>query len=380
MKVPSVRIQFTDEDRKEIVSRLDDSLSTGMLTLGKNGREFEEAFGQLVEMPHAVAVNSGSAAIEIAMRVIGVEGREVLVPTNTFFATPASVVRAGGVVKFVDADPETFSINVEHLEKSISSDTAGVIVVHIGGLVTPQMPRIQRICSERGIFLFEDAAHAHASMLNGKYAGTFGIASAFSFYPTKIMTSAEGGMLVTGDGAFAEEACKYRDQGKKSFNENIHDRLGSNWRMSEIHAAIGLQHMKHLMEFIEERNDIASFYDKVLESIPGITPLRVPDECVCNYYKYIAMIEYRRDVVKQRLKDEWEISLSGEVYEVPCHKQPFFNNFLPQDSLPIAEDICAHHICLPVYNGMIEEEMFYAAQGISSVFKSIRDIPPGGIK
>ena len=146
MKVPPVRIQFSEEDRQEILARIGESLSSGMLTLGRNVREFEEAFGEAIESPYAVAVNSGTSAIEIAMRILGVEGREVIVPTNTFFATPAAVIHAGGKVSFVDADPDTFGLNVFHLAKCISPETAGVIAVHIGGLVTPRMPEIQRLC------------------------------------------------------------------------------------------------------------------------------------------------------------------------------------------------------------------------------------------
>ena len=370
VKVPPVRIQFSEEDRQEILARIGESLSSGMLTLGRNVREFEEAFGEAIESPYAVAVNSGTSAIEIAMRILGVEGREVIVPTNTFFATPAAVIHAGGKVRFVDADPDTFGLNVDHLAKCISPETAGVIAVHIGGLVTPRMPEIQRLCEERGIFLFEDAAHAHGSMLGTKYAGTFGIASAFSFYPTKIITSGEGGMLVTADERIKEEAEKYRDQGKRSFSENIHDKLGSNWRMSEPHAAIGLQHLKNLMEFIEERNEIAAFYDEVLGSIPGITHLNVPDECVCNYYKYIAILDkgIDRALVKRRLREEWDVGLSGEVYEVPCHRQPIFQKD-GQESLTDAEDICNRHVCLPIYNGMTEEEMYHTAHGFASILK-----------
>ena len=370
MKIPPVRVTFTEEDRHEIAARIDESLSSGMLTLGKNVREFEDAFANAIEAQHVVAVNSGSSAIEIAMRSFGVEGKNVLVPTNTFFATPASVICAGGRVRFIDMDPETLSMNIDHLKKRANKRTAGVVVVHIAGIVTPRMPEIRQICDENDMFLFEDCAHAHGSILGDKYAGTFGDAAAFSFFPTKVITSAEGGMLVTREEDIAYAAESYRDQGKKSPAENIHDKMGSNWRMSEPHAAIGLQHLTHLNEFIEERNEIAGFYDQVLESIPGVTALEIPEGCISNYYKYVAMLDkgIDRADLKRRLREEHEISLSGEVYELPCHKQPIFETS-NHDPLPIAEDFCARHICLPIYNGMTEEEMFYVAQGLASILK-----------
>ena len=161
MRIPPVRIYFPEDDRQEILRKIDESLCTGYLTLGNNGRAFEEKFAQYVGTKYAVAVNSGTSAMEIPLRILGAEGKEVLVPTNTFFATPAAVVHAGGKVRFVDADPETFSIDVESLERTITPDTAGVVVVHIGGIVTPRMAEIQRICEEHNLWLFEDAAHAH---------------------------------------------------------------------------------------------------------------------------------------------------------------------------------------------------------------------------
>ena len=370
MKIPPVRIRFDEEDIQAILDRVADSLRTGSLTLGKNGREFEEAFAAAVEAPCAVAVSSGTSAIEIGMRILGVDSKEVLVPTNTFFATAAAVMHAGGRPRFVDADPATFGLDVEDLKAKIGPDTAGVIAVHIGGVVTPRMPEIAALCRERGIFLFEDAAHAHGSRLGDRAAGTFGDASAFSFYPTKILTSGEGGMIVSADEKFAEEARKYRDQGKRSFHENLHDRLGANWRMSELHAAVGLQHLGHLSEFIEERNEIAAFYDEVLGALQGIVPLIVPDGSLSNYYKYIALLEpgIDREAFRLRLREDWEVRLAGEVYETPCHRQPIFAPY--PHVLPNAEDICARHVCLPIYNGMTEEEMTHVAEAVASVMRA----------
>lgn len=372
MKIPPAKIYFSEEDRREILARIDESLATGQLTLGKYGKEFEEKFASYMSIPHAVSVNSGTSAIEIPLRVLGIAGKEVLVPTNTFFATPAAVLHAGGKVRFVDSDPATFSISVEHLRTRITERTAAVIVVHIAGVVTPAMPEIRRLCMERGIFLFEDAAHAHGGQYKGQFAGTFGDAASFSFYPTKIITSGEGGMIVTHEQRIRDEAMLYRDQGKLSFTQNLHDKLGSNWRLSEPHAAIGLQHLKHLDAFIEERARIAGWYDEVLAGIPGITSLEVPEGCRSSYYKYIALLDdgVNRAQLKKRLRTEFEVGLSGEVYELPCHKQPIFQHLAARESLPQSEDICRRHVCMPIFQGMGRESVSYVAESIRKVLSA----------
>ncbi len=366
MRVLPAQIYFPDTDRQEILSRIDDALSTGQLTLGKYGREFERQFCRHVGSRYAVAVNSGTSAIEIAMRVFGVEGKEVLVPTNTFFATPAAVLHAGGNVRFVDADPDTFSIDFDALQRAVTPHTVGVIVVHIAGIITPCLPDICDWCHERGLFVFEDAAHAHGSTLNGQPAGTFGDAASFSFYPTKVITSAEGGMIVTDSEPIRHEAMLYRDQGKASFTANIHDRLGYNWRMSEPHAIIGLSQLKRLDEFIAARREIARVYDEALRDAPRLTPLRIPVNCRSNYYKYVCLLDpcLNRAALKQMLREQYGVGLSGEVYELPCHQQPVFEKFGGRLTLPVAEGICRRHICLPISARMTVKEAAYVVDAL----------------
>lgn len=373
MKVPPARIYFSEEDKKEILKKIEESLSTGQLTLGKNGKEFEQKFAEYTGTKYAVAVNSGTSAIEIPLRILGVTGKEVIVPTNTFFATPAAVLHAGGKIKFVDADPDTFAIDVESLKQNITKNTIGVVIVHIGGIISSKINEIKKICDENNLFLFEDAAHAHGCSLDGKKAGTFGIAASFSFYPTKVMTSGEGGMIVTDREDIRDQVMMYRDQGKASFTANIHDKLGYNWRMSEVHAAIGLVHFKHLDEFIDERNKIAKIYDQRLKNNLKIRPLSILSNSVCNYYKYIAMLDknIERAKLKKYLREKYEVGLSGEVYELPCHLQPIFKEGYKEGIFPKAEYICSHHICLPIYPKMTEEEANYVVDSLEKALSEI---------
>jgi len=303
--------------------------------------------------------------LEIILRVLGVEGKDVLVPTNTFFATAAAVIHAGGRPVLVDMDPGSFGIRPEDAEKCLTPKTAGLIVVHIGGIISRRMRELQELARLKGMWLVEDAAHAHGSSYKGVKAGAFGVAGAFSFYPTKVMTSAEGGMVVTNDDRIAEEARIYRDQGKASFTQNAHVRMGYNWRMSEPHAIIGLRHLGRLSEMISDRQKIARVYDQGLKGFPNLGGLEVPSEGVCNYYKYIAILKDRKDrkVLKAELRDRYGVSLSGEVYEEPLHKQPVFKSYA-SGPLEISEDYCGRHICLPIFSGMKEDEAHWVLQAL----------------
>jgi dTDP-4-amino-4,6-dideoxygalactose transaminase len=348
LKVPPAQVHVPAEDRQEILRLIDEALATGQLTLGKIGKELEDRFAALHGAKHAIAVNSGTSSIEIPLRALGVQGKEVLVPGNTFFATAAGVIAAGATPRFVDCDPATLAVDPEAVRASITPATAGLVVVHIGGLVTPAIKELQALCDEHGLFLFEDAAHAHGSSLGGQHAGTFGFAGSFSFYPTKVITSGEGGMIVTDDDSIADEARTYRDQGKAGFTANVHTRLGYNWRMSEPHAAIGLLQLKRLPEFIAHRQHVAAIYDEGLASLP-LTPVVIPAEASCNYYKYVAYLPdgVDRAELKRVLREEHGVGLSGEVYELPLTKQPVFEQWVTGD-LPGADHICARHICLPI--------------------------------
>ncbi|CAK0768777.1 DegT/DnrJ/EryC1/StrS aminotransferase family protein [Azospirillaceae bacterium] len=370
--VPAAKVDFSAEDRQWIADRIKDVLADGHITLGKYGTEFEEKFSAFCKAKHAIAVNSGTSALEIILRTLNIEGKDVLVPANTFFATIAAVIHAGGRPIFTDTDPASFGSSPEEIERRLTSKTAAVIVVHIGGIVSARMPEIQALCNRKGVALVEDAAHAHGSSLDGVMAGSFGIASSFSFYPTKLMTSGEGGMIVTNDNYIAKEARSYRDQGKESFSNNIHTRMGYNWRMSEPHAIIGLRHLERLPSMIAARQRIAALYDEAMRGYDLPTPLPIPKGGICNFYKYIAIFRevIDRKALKLKLRDDYNVSLSGEVYEEPIHKQPIFQAYQTV-SLPVSEDICARHICLPLFSSMTNDQ---AQQVIAAIRNTLTGV------
>jgi perosamine synthetase len=372
MRVPPASIYFPEEDRAWILKQIEDCLISGRLTLGPNGEQLEAEFAALCGVRYAVAVNSGTSALEIIFRSIGVEGREVVVPSNTFYATAGAVVHAGGRPRFADCEASTFALDADALERALGPNTAAVVVVHIGGIITPAIDRIRALCDAKGIALVEDAAHAQGSSRNGRMAGSFGKAAAFSFYPTKVMTSGEGGILVTDDAEIYREARIYRDQGKEGFTTNFHIRLGYNWRLSEPHAIIGLTQLRRLPEFIERRNEIAAVYDEGLARMDGVSAVQPPEGARSNYYKYMAFLHGPdRADLKKTMRERFDVGLSGEVYDTPCHLQPVFAAYA-DGPLPGAEDICAHHVCLPVSATMTVEDARYVLSSLEQTLAKMK--------
>jgi len=369
MNIPAARIYFPDEDKEKISEQIKEVLTSGMLTLGKYCKQFEMEFAKFVGTKYAITVNSGTSALEIPLRALDIVGSSVIVPTNTFFATPASVIHAGGSVIFTDV-ADDLSLNPDSVNEAIQKNTKGIITVHIGGMVSPHIKALEEICEDNNLFLMEDAAAAHGSMLDEKKAGSFGNVAAFSFYPTKLITSAEGGMITTNDEKIYNRALVFRDQGKAGFSRNFHVELGYNWRMSEVHAVIGLSQFKRLQEFIEKRRNIAKIFDKRIGEIKKVTPIEIPANSRSNYYKYIVLLDegIDRTEIKNILKEKYKISLSGEVFEVPCHLQPVFKKLgYKEGDFPVAEDLCRRQICLPIFPIMTEEEANYIIDSLKEV-------------
>lgn len=371
LKVPPARIVFPQAARARVLRMIDEALSTGALTLGRYTQQLEEEFAARHGSRYAVAVSSGTAALEIIFRGLDLGGEEVVVPANTFFATAAAVMHAGGRVRLADVDEETLALSRRSVEEALTPDTAAVVMVHIGGMISPEADAIARLCRMRGVELIEDAAHAHGSSLHGRSAGTWGTAAAFSFYPTKVLTAGEGGMILTDDVGLRDEARIYRDQGKAGFVGGEHVRLGAAWRMSEVHAAIALTHLELLDEMLACRHAVAELYDATLARSRWVTPVIPAAGSESNYYKYPAFLApgIERRLVKERMLARG-VGLSGEVYARPLHQEPVFAS-VPHGDLSVAEDVCARHICLPVHSDMTETEATYVLSSLEDVLADL---------
>ena len=375
MKIQVLRLEYTEEEIKAIQAGIREVLKSGYLTMGARVAEFEKAFSTFIGTKYTIAANSGTSSLEIILRCIGVAGKTVIVPSNTMMASPVAVVHAGGRVIFADCDKDNLQLDPVDLKKKLRADTKVVMLVHIGGIISPSYGEIRDICDKNGIILIEDAAHAHGATIDGKQAGTLGLAGSFSFYPTKVLVTAEGGMIATNDDEIVKKAVSLRDHGRAPDDPNNHVEIGYNWRFSELHAMLGIQQMKKARRILAERRKIAGWYDKKLEGVKGIRKLNIPSNINPSYYKYIVFLDDKidRETVKNNLKEKYSVSLTGEVYSHPCHRQPAFKKYPetvandPSDTFPNTEYVARKHICLPTYPGLTEPEVDYVVDSLKKV-------------
>ena len=373
MQVRAQAYSFTDDDIDFVTSELRSLLERqAFLTLGPFVEEFEAGFADRHGGGTAVATSSGTSALEAILRALDVEGGEVILPTNTFAATAFAVIRAGAVPVFADIG-EDMTLDPGDAAARIGPDTRAVITVHIGGLVSPSTLELVELCDRRGVPLVEDAAHAHGSALRGRSAGTFGVAAAFSFFSTKVITTGEGGMVLTRDLGIRDVVRLLRDQAKVA-NGNLHEAIGANWRLTEPQALLGIAQLRHLDEFVARRQVIAERYRAGLAGVPGLEVLAVPPGAHHNFYKLIAFLDVvGPDDLKADLKDRFDIAMGGYVYEVPLHEQPVFRRYA-RDPLPMAEDLCRRHICPPIYPTLTDEQVDHVVAALRERIPALASI------
>jgi perosamine synthetase len=314
-------IGFEKEDAGKLHGSWDEIIAAQQWSEGKFTKLFEEKWSAY-NQTHSVAFSSWGGAALAALEFFQLQGKTVLCPSNTFMATPLSIVKADGRVEFVDCNKEDLCLSLEDLKAKVDQfRPAAVWVVHIGGHIAFQIEEIARFCKEKGIILLEDCAHAHGASWNGKKAGVWGDAGIYSFYATKTISTGEGGMLVTGNSDLAEFAKQYRNYGKFDYKVE-----GLNYRMSEFTAAIGSVQTDRLPTIVEWKNEYAA---KHLDpQFPN--RVRLPEGMVSGYYKYVVF-------------DPIEKS-TGKVYDQLCHR--IMNRAY---DLPNSEWVAGNHWCAPLY-------------------------------
>jgi dTDP-4-amino-4,6-dideoxygalactose transaminase len=350
---------LNDDEIAEFTRAAESILRSGTLILGEHTARFEREFAAFVGAAHGVTVNSGMTALEILLRIQKVEGRTVLVPTNTNFATVAAVLRAGGKVRYLDMSPETFAPTFDMVEEATraSPDVAGVMWVHIGGVISSEFPRVVSWCHERGLFVLEDAAHAHGSRLGGRAAGQLADGAAFSFFPTKVMTTFEGGMITLDDPDHAYAARSYRNQGKRGVNfGGLHEDMGMSGRMHEPSAALGYLQLRRMEQKLALRQRLFEIIAAKLDA-GGVRYVSVRHMDRASHYKMIVLLPdgLATEDAKKRLADEG-VLVGGAVYEIPCHLQPVFEGVVPKAPCPQAEAWCPRHVCPPLTTGMSDAD------------------------
>lgn len=341
--IPLAKPIIGRQERKAVIR----VLKSGNLAQGTEVKAFEEEFSKVVEGRDCVAVNSGTSALHLALLSLNIgPGHEVIVPSFTFAATANSVALTGAKPIFVDIEPLTFNIDPIEIEKAVTKNTRAIQVVHLYGLPA-NMPDIIKIAKKYNLLIIEDAAQAHGANIQGKPVGTFGDAAAFSFYPTKNMTTGEGGMIVFADEIATKKARLLRNQGmEKRYTNEI---VGFNLRMTEFQAAIGRIQLKKLSTWNKTRQENAYFYSNNLQNVltPHITP---GYEHV--FHQYTIRIKKERDQVQDFLRAQ---KISCEVYyPTQVHKLPSFecDMELPQTlaatkevlSLPIRPDLSSREL------------------------------------
>jgi len=380
VNVPILRIPFTKERKDKILQNIGEVLETGMMTNGTYTRAFEEKFRSRGPYKYSVATNSCTSALEMILRSLDVTGGTVIVPTNTFSATPLAALHAGSGVIFVDCRKEDFSIDPEDLKRKIRKDTKAVVVVHIGGIISSRIREIKEICGEKGIPLVEDCAHAHGCSFDGTPAGAWGVAGAFSFFPTKVLVTGEGGMIVTSSEEVYKNCVILRNHGKNPALKNRITGRGHNWKISEFSACIGTDQVENADWINKERQRAAFFYDERLKGMDIIKPLELDKRMISTYYKYICMIDDTIDRLrlKKIMKETYGVSLTGEVYGIPCHEEPYFKNdrsnvLNADDKFPNTDYIKTRHICLPCYPGLKDDELSYVIDSLKVAVSSMNE-------
>lgn len=326
-------------------------LESGIIAQGPRVKAFEEGFAQMCGVKHAVATSSGTTALHVALLAHGIgNGDEVITSAFTFIASANSVLYAGAKPVFVDIDPRTFNLDPSQIEAAITPRTKAILPVHLYGLACDMDP-ILSLAEKYGLIVIEDACQSHGATYKGKKAGSFGTGT-FSLYPTKNMTSGEGGMITTNDAAIDEKCRVIRQHGMRV--RYYHDELGFNFRMTDIHAAIGLAQLHKLEQFNAKRQANAQFLSENLKGV--VTPF-VPEGQTHVFHQYtIRVPDGKRDALRNHLQER---GVGSEVYyPVPIHKQNFYVNELGYNqSLPETEKAATEVLSLPVHAGLTPADL-----------------------
>jgi dTDP-4-amino-4,6-dideoxygalactose transaminase len=332
---------------KEIESVVE-VMKSGMLAGGKRVAEFEVRFAAMVGSEHAVALGSGTAALHIGLMAAEIgPGDEVIVPSFTFAATANSVRMVGAEPVFVDVDPDDFTIHADHIEAAITDRTRAVMPVHLYGQMAP-MTEIMELASRHGIDVIEDAAQAHLATTNGLNAGSVGRFGAFSFYPTKNMTTGEGGMITTSDTGLADRARMLRNQGMSE--RYVHPMVGLNERMTEIEGAIGLVQLGNVEDWTKRRREIAAIYQENLKPELGLPVER--DDAVHVYHQYTLSPAVREPVTTALQAAEIG---HGIYYPTGTHEQTPYRG--PEYNLPVTDDLTRRVVSIPVRPDLTDGEL-----------------------
>ncbi len=357
MKIPVARPIVGEEE----IAAVADVMRSGMLAQGSVVTEFESRFADYCGAAHAIGVNSGTAALHAALLAAGIgPGDSVVVPAFTFFATASSVSMCGATPLFADVEPRTFNIDPDSVGALIRPDTRAVIGVHLFGQPF-DVGAVRALCDDHNLVLIEDAAQAHGSEYHGKRAGSLADLACFSFYPTKNMTTGEGGMVTTDDDALAERVRLLINHGQSQ--KYLHSAVGYNYRMTNIAAAIGLVQLGRVEGFNERRIENARYFNRHLAGT-GLTTPHVAPGVRHVYHQYVVKLAAGYPLTRDAFMDALADKGIGTAvhYPIPVNRQPVYEN--EYASCPVADDLAASVVSLPVHPAVTDEELAFICDAV----------------
>lgn len=350
--IPAAKPLIGSEERAAV----DRVLRSGMIAQGPEVAAFEREFAEhFVQGRETVAVNSGTSGQHLGLLASGVGvGDEVIVPSFTFAATGNSVALSGATPVFADIEPDYFTLDPAAIRAAITPKTKGIMPVHLYGHPF-LVDEIEAIATEYGLAIYEDAAQAHGASWAGRPVGTLGNFAMFSLYPTKNMTSGEGGMVSCANSQIARNMRVLRNQGMEAQYEN--EVVGFNARMTDIHAAIGRVQLTRVDGWTSQRQRNAAVLDEGLRSLSGVQVPKVADAAVHVYHQYTIRVDANeRDRIREVLKDEHSVG-SGVYYPIPNHRLPSLAKFAPDLELPETERAAREVLSLPVHPSLSEGDL-----------------------
>jgi len=334
-------------------------------------RDFEDKFAEIVKRKHAISVTNGSNALETAITALDLQkGDEVILPTFTIISCVAPLIRIGSVPVFIDADPLTWNMDTNQIEDKITSRTKAIMAVHIYGLPVDMEPLLF-LADKYGLKVIEDAAEAHGLHYNGMTCGSFGDISTFSFYPNKLITTGEGGMIVTDDDIVAKKCRSLRNLCFQSGKRFFHEELGWNFRMTNIQAALGLAQIERMDEFINKKRSLGQKYTFLLGDLDNIQlPLERTNFAENIYWVYGLVLDKNlvddAEIFMEKMK---KLGIGTRPFFWPLHEQPVLKKygFDNNKSFPVAERIARRGFYIPSGLALTVDEIEYVSEAIQSL-------------
>jgi perosamine synthetase len=350
------------------VSAVVEVLRSDRLSLGPRVEEFERSVSSYVGVKHAVAVSSGTAALHLIIKGLEIgPGDEVLVPSFTFAASVNAILYEGATPVFVDIEPDTYNINPDDIEHRLTDRTRAIMVVDVFGHPA-DWPRLNEIAKRHNLLLVDDSCEALGARINGRMLGQFGDAAAFAFYPNKQMTTGEGGMIVTNNDELAELCRSLRNQGRGEMGAWLeHERLGYNYRLNEMSAALGCTQMKRIDTFLQQRSQVAEMYTQRLRNYDWVRPPLVRPEVFISWFVYVITLaeHLNRDEVMSRMEEQ---GVPVRAYFEPMHSQPYIKrgSACVVEGLSVTESIASRTVALPFHNRLTIEQIDYVVEVLAN--------------